>query len=228
MRFVLTFISALAVFTLAMPTAQAQDYGRMFEDVSELNVSNPTRDPRFDTLEEILKRRIQDKKNKVVGEVTGILVDDRGTIEAVRVNFNRLRLSNEIALDYNTTGIRGISNAYILELYEDDQIEELFPTLLANMQTAAGQEDVFDAQRIVGATVKSENGKVLGKVNTLLFDNSGDRVRALYVDMKAGNYRGANIAIPFSGIEYDLNNRYRDIVLSEQQAQAVTDYIESE
>lgn len=222
MHFIVTLVTAL---TLLAPAAQAQDYGRMFEQVSGLNTKNPTRDPRFDTLEDILKRRVQDKKHRVVGEVESILVNDRGSIEAVEIDFNRLQLST-ISLDYDTSGIRGISNSYILELYEDDQIEDLFPTFLANMQTAAGEEDVMDTQRIIGSTVKSENGQVIGKVDTLLFDNSGDRVRALYIDMKAGNYRGVNIAIPFADADYKITDSYKEITLSQDQTQAVLDYIE--
>lgn len=224
MRFIITLLIA---FTMLVPSVQAQDYGRMFEDVSELNIGDPLRNSRFDRLEKILKRKVQDKKHKVVGEVKNLLVDDRGAIEAIEIDFNRLRLSTSVSLDYQTSGISGVSNAYVLELYDDKQIEDLFPTFLANMQTAAGDEDIMSVERIIGATVKSDNGRVLGKVNDILFDNSGDRARALYVDMKEGKYRGTNIAIPFDNVEYDLNNKRKEIILSQQQAQAVLDYVES-
>ena len=224
MRIVLMFI---AVFVLCAPAVQAQDYGRMFEAISELNVGNPSRDPRFDTLEDVMDRRVQDKKHKVVGNVESILVNDRGDIEAIQIDFNRLRLSTPVSLNYSSSGIQGLANSYVMRLYEDQQIEELFPTFLANTETAAGGEDVLDAQNIVGSIVKSENGQVLGQVDTLLFDNSGDRVRALYIDMKSGNFRGVRIAIPFDSGRYDINERYKDIILSQQQSQALLDYVES-
>lgn len=225
MKYLLTI---LALITFTAPHANAQSYGQMFESLSDLNNGNPLQDPRFDRSEEVITRKVQDKKNKVVGNVHDVLLTSRGNISAIMLDFNRLQKSEKLALPYDSSGFRGVSNAYILSLYSGDQIDELYPMFLSEMATASGDSsDIFSTKNIIGAQVKANNGEVLGVVDDVLFDRSGDRARGLYINMKKGNFRGIALAIPFDSGAFDFTDRYREITLSEAQTRALYDYADS-
>jgi uncharacterized protein YrrD len=228
MRILFLIASIFAVTGFGLSNmVYAQTYGQMFEDLNDLNVGKPLQDPRFDRIDEIIERKVQDKKNKVVGNVTDVLLTARGNIDSLTLEFNRLGKRNDITMSYQDGGFKGVSDAYIMTLYSDDQIENLYPSLLANIPTAAGDDGILSTKNVIGARVKTNNGEVVGIVDDVLFDNSGDRARGIYVNMKKGNFRGLAIAMPFASLEYDFTDRYRDIILNKEQTRALFDYAEA-
>ncbi|MDB2683135.1 PRC-barrel domain-containing protein [Alphaproteobacteria bacterium] len=220
-----TLILFIAVMVITTPAAQAQNYGQTFEQIRELNIGNPTNNRRFDRVDQIMKRKIQDRKTHVVGTLKDVIISSRGYVESIEVEFDRLHKTGSVNLDYADSGIKSSPAAYMISLYSDDEIEELYPSLLANIQTAAGGEDSFSAKKIIGATVRTDSGRTIGKVDDVLFDNSGDRARALYV--KLGS-RGEGVAIPFTIAKFDFSDSSKNIEISEEQAKAIDDFVRAE
>ena len=84
----------------------AQEYNRALEMITQLNQIEPKQNPGFDSADEILTRRILDHKNKVVGEVHDITIKENGSIAAMQVDFNRLRLGPEVFVNYRDANAR--------------------------------------------------------------------------------------------------------------------------
>ncbi len=212
----------LLSFFMVLPAANAQNYGETYQQIQDLNIGNPANGQRFDRVDQVLKRKVQDRKSNVVGTLHDILLSPNGYVDSIQVEFDRLQKREKIDMNYSDAAIKAVPSAYILTLYSKEEVEELYPTLLANIQTAAGAEDIYSAKNIIGAVVRTDTGRVMGKVENVLFDNQGDRARALYVKMSGSNR--SEIAMPFSIAKFDFANGRKDILISEEQAKALTDY----
>lgn len=200
-----TIIAVLAFVTAPSP-AKAQDFGRTLEQFSQMNRTNPLQNRDFSRSDDVLNRKILDRKNKVVGTVKDISIRSNGTINTITVDFNRLRLSNEVALNYRELRIDSRSNTYALNL-DSDEIQEFYPQLLANIETAAGDDaEITSVRQIQGATLQAEDGIRLGKIRHVLFGGNGSRVDALFAELSIGTMRGNTAAIPFRNTNLKRKN----------------------
>ena len=216
-----------AIFCMAgIPAAFAQDYSRYLEAVTQLNRINPLQNPEYESADKILKRRILDRKNKVIGQVKDVIINDNGSLASLEVDFDRLRLEGEVFVNYRDMGVRPATNSYMIS-FADEQIEDMYPTLLAEMETASGEdEDAFSLRRLLGASVKAYDGRKLGVVEDVLFSANGGRAEALYISLKGYNLRGETLAIPLSMAEIEDRGFGKGIVLGDEQADAIIDYAE--
>jgi len=222
-----TILTAITAAFLFMPaTAQAQNYGQTLEQVQELNIGNPVNGGRFDRSNRVFKRKVQDRKNKVVGTLQDIIVSSRGYVETLEIKFDRLNKPQPVYVDVSDAAIRSTSGGYRMSIYSSKEIEEFYPTLLANIQTAAGSEDIYSVKNIIGATLRTDRGQTLGKVEDVLFNNEGDFVHAFYVKLGQRTRTGLGVAVPFSIAQFDFSGRHRNIIITEQQAKAITDFSE--
>lgn len=221
------FAFALVILLLGpIKLADAASYSRVFEMISELNDSDPLQDPGYERSADVLDRRVLDSKNKVVGEVKDIILGSNGNISSLNVDFNRLRLGQQVYLNYRDMRIGTRNNGYELGI-EDDQIEAMYPELLANIETAAGAENTYSVRKIIGANLKDEKGNNIGKVQDVLFDSRGKRAVALFVSMKLLSAGNRGMAVPFGTAKYDHFPKDRSIVVSDAQAKAMKDYAAS-
>ena len=193
-------LATLALAAISMP-AQAQS-NRALGQLSALNRIDPMQNPEFETADDIVGRKIIDRKNKVIGNVDDVIINQNGTISSIQTELDRLRLGDDINLNYRTLRIRSISNAYALNM-DSDEIAELYPQLLANMETASGDNaDTFSTRKLIGATLRSKDGRKLGKVDSILFSSNGGLASAVYADMSYGTLRGEKLAVPFRAITF--------------------------
>ena len=182
-------------------TVMAQD-ARTLEQLSDLNRMNPLQNPKYERWDRVVGRKLIDRKNKVVGKVEDIIINDNGTIASMKADFSRMRLGDNVYLNYRSMRIRANDNAFELGL-DADELEEFFPEFLANIETASGDnEDTFSVRKLVGTKLYSEKGKKIGEIENILFGNSGSIVRAIYVELSYGTLRGETLAIPFRNVEF--------------------------
>lgn len=182
----------------AAPINAQERYGATLDALTAINRTPPLQNYEFDTSAQILSRRILDRKNKTVGEVRNVVVNDSGSISSLAVEFNRLRLPADVFLNYREMVQRPASKGYILTL-DDDTLEDRFAELLAATETAAGRSDIHSVRDMIGALLKSrENNQKIGVVRDVLFSNDGENAAALYVEMTLGLLRGTYVAIPFA------------------------------
>ena len=217
----------LVMGVAVVPAVHAEDYGRSFELISELNRVNPEQNPRYEDSEDVLGRRVIDRKRKVIGDVKDIILNENGTIEQLNVQFNRLRLNTSIFLSYQSMGIEPSTNGYAMN-FDSGQIEQLYPTLLAGTETAAGDDEIFSVRSVIGGAVKSQKGKVIGRVEDVLFGAEGARAEALLVKLTQGTLRGEKVAVPFTNPRFEQVGAKKNVILSNDMAQAVVDFAKTQ
>ena len=76
----------------ATNTASAQQNTRLFQSLNVLNSSKPLQNPRYTKSEDVMKNRLLDNSNRVVGEVKDVLLNGKGGVESLYVEFDRLHL----------------------------------------------------------------------------------------------------------------------------------------
>jgi len=212
---------ALLLISLCTAHQASAQTNRALEQLSELNRINPLQNPEFDRSDKILKRKIIDRKNKVVGRVDDIIVNQNGTIASLKTDFDRLRLGSDINLNYRNLRIKTASNAYTLGM-DSDEIVELFPQLLANIETASGSNDnAYSVEKLVGSSLRAKDGRRIGKVDSILFGANGGIVRAIYAELTYGTLRGETIAIPFRSANFKMERGRLIGTLDNQFADAV-------
>ena len=221
---ILTLLTAAFIFFGTPVFAQDMDYVRSYEKLSEINDYNPANSGRHAKSADILSDRVLDRSNKVVGEVKDVILDRNGSIAYLTIDFNRLNLGQDVlTVNYRQLGMRPVSNGYKMN-YSDDQIVDIFPSLLASIETAAGEGDRQQSvTKIQGRTVRATDGRTIGKVQDILFDDVGGRAELILVNMSARSVRNKPVAIPyFEGRE---NNGYVEI--SNGLADAMAEYAQN-
>lgn len=211
MTFAKTYSGLLALVILLMlphtsVQAQSQGFSRTLDRLSAMNRINPLQNRDFERSDKVLNRDIQDRKNKIVGMVKDINVQRNGTIETINADFDRLRLSNEVPLNFSELNVRSREDSYVLNLDASD-IEDFYPQLLANIDTASGDGvETISVKRIVGSELVAEDGRRIGRVDQVLFNSNGSRVDGLFVELSKGGKRGDTAAIPFRAARFDVKN----------------------
>lgn len=196
----ITLLSIL--FAFIAPVGSMAQNARTLEQLSDMNRMNPLQNPQFERWDRVVGRKLIDRKNKVVGKVQDIVVNENGTIASVKADFSRMRLGDDVYLNYRSMSIQARDDAYELGM-EADELEEFFPQFLANIETASGDNDeTFSVRKLVGAKLYSEKGKKIGEIENILFGNNGSVVRAVYVELSHGTLRGETLAIPFRNVEF--------------------------
>lgn len=218
-----------AFIFLALPVKAQnyQAYNTVFEKLRELNQTKPLQNPSFEPAEDILKRKITDRKNKVIGEINDVTVNLSGRVQAFDANLKRIQLSDSVPLDYDDFGVRPQSSSYTIR-FDDDTLQTQFPTLLATIQPAAGNElQGISTEKLMDAKIKIRDGKTIGTVKTILFDDRGEKAEAFYVAVRYGFVGRQDLAIPFNiGVIQNVGTS-KEIVISQDAADALTDYLES-
>ena len=219
-------LSAVVLSFSAIPlSVHAQSAVRINQHISDLNQIKPLQNPAWQRSADVLKSRILDRKNKVVGDLEDIIVGQQGVVDSLKVDLNRLQLGTEVYLNYNNMNIRSAERAYITN-FDDDRIEEIYPELLANIESASGGDNgLISIKNLNNADVEAEDGRRLGKVEEIMFDiNSGNRAEALIIRVRASGIRGTSVAVPFYMPRYDVESATRyNVVVSNAEADAILD-----
>lgn len=226
-RYFTLFIAGALVLAsaLSISNAAAQSADNYLEVLKQLNKTNVIQSNQYRTTDELLRREIVDSKNKVVGELNDVIVNDNGSIASMQVNFNRLRLGSDIFLNMNDVNVDSMGTSYRLGMAEEE-IDNMIPQLLAGVETAAGNEDTHSVRRIIGSRIKDQSGRTIGEVDNVLFDAQGRRALALYISMKLLSLRGQNMAVPFNSAQFDNFGEKQELIVSNDQAEAMVRYAE--
>lgn len=212
---------------LSMPVRaeiQSLDYIHAVSAISEANRYNPQRSQHHTSAEALMAERVMDSKNKVIGEVRDIILNQSGAIAMLNVDLNRMRVgAGPLYLNYRQMGLRPVSNGYKMN-YSDAQIEEMVPALLAGIEAAAGADNRFSVRKLIGRPVQNADGIVLGRVEDVLFDARGDYAQLLYVSVNHQGVRNKTMAIPFDAAEYNGTHQGVRIAVNDDLAAAMIDF----
>lgn len=223
------FALVLAVFLLAaFPViAVPPAYNPRTQEIAAINRIDPLQNPEYEESQDLLKRRMLDRKNKVVGSVRDIVINGNGSIAYVDVDFDRMNLGRPVFVSYGTFNVKPVANGYAMT-FDAKEIEELYPTLLAGIETAAGEDDAFSVKKMKGLEVWTASGRRIGTVNNVLFGAEGQRAELLYVSLSSGNLRGQGVAIPFGKADYDQVASQRRVTVPDDFAEAMIAFAKGE
>lgn len=222
------FCVLVVILLLAAPAfAGAAAFNPMTQELAALNRIDPLQDPKYEHAAEVLKRRMLDRKNRVVGSVRDIVLNDNGGISYLDVDFDRMKLGRPVFVSYSTFQVDTVSNGYAMS-FDSKEIEEIYPTLLAGIETAAGEDDLYSLKKMKGLEVWTESGRRIGNVSDVLFGSGGQRAELLYVTLSSGNLRGKGIGIPFGQAEYEKSITERRVTVSDDLAVAMTGFVKAE
>lgn len=120
--------------------------------------------------------------------------------------------------------MRTTGRAYQMGL-EDEQISPLYSQLLANIETAAGPgSEEFSLTKTLNTPVTTPNGRIIGKINDIMFSSEGDRVEAFSIRMADGALNGQQVAIPIDSITLTNASTGISAQISEEVAKAMTEF----
>lgn len=206
------------------PTARAQ--GDLHQDLVTLNHIQPLQRHDYDTSKEILDRRILERKNKVIGDVDDVILNGNGNIVSLEVEFNRLGRRQPVTLDYSAMNVEPATKGYILG-FEQSEIENMYPAMLANIETAAGgDEENYSLKRLPGTEIRTPDGTRIGEITDVLFGARGQRAEAFYVTL-GGPGRDKGIAIPYDLLAFSRDGSVLKASVTQEAAKTMADFAKS-
>ncbi len=220
MRIILLFL--VVAFMMPISVFAADDFV-LQKNVHDMNRLKPLQNPRYIRFEKVLKRKVIDSHNKVIGEVDDILVDAKGHVSSLHVVFDRLHLRQSVYLNYGALDIESVSNGYRLS-FDDEQVAALYPEFLANIETASGQSDVFSLSSVIGQKVINAKGRKIGQVSDILFDDTARTAKALYINVNYKTTRDQGVAVPFSKVSLDYTGARLAVHLPQDLSAVVLNY----
>ncbi len=180
---------------MAMPV-QAKNKISLQKAITEMNRIKPLQNPRYETADQLLNRNILDSTKKIAGEVKDVLIDKKnGKVSSILADFDRLNLNQEAYLNFESLDIKSFSKGYGIG-YRSEVIKEIYPTLLADIETA-GQGDRIALKSIINRRVVTSDGKTIGRIDNILFNRKATRAIGLYVNVTSGTIFEEGIVIPF-------------------------------
>lgn len=218
----LRILLTIVLCVLSMPgLAQESSTLRI---ITDMNKMPSMQNPNYERSEKILSRRVQDNKDRVVGEVRDVIFQPNGGLRSVKVEFNRLNLPQPVYINYREVNMKTSGRSYQIGL-EDDQISPLYSQLLADIETAGGEgSEDFSLSKTLNVPVTTGNGTIVGKISDVLFSAQGDRVEAFAIRMADGVLNGEIVAVPVSSVK--LTNGASNVTaqVSDNVAKTMTEF----
>jgi sporulation protein YlmC with PRC-barrel domain len=219
----LALMLMLALPALAASSTGSPEFNSNLLTVREFNKIKPLQNPEYERGTRVLERRVLDSKNKVVGSVDDIVLAPNGSIESLKIDFDRLRLNTAVYVNFRTLRVNSVTRGYQLS-FNENEITDIYPGLLADIATAAGDEGDLSTARIKDTIVMSENGRRIGTVSDVLFSSSGNRAQALYIEMVGSSMNETGVAIPFRTGTFREQGAKMTLVVPDVMADAMINF----
>ncbi len=217
-------IAFLFLLFISIPVAvQANtDTERYLSHAASLNKIDPYINDGFTFTEEFIDRKLTDRTNRTIGKITGILADQNGNISSVMADMKGLGFGRStLYLNFRALQIDRNGDSYRLP-YSRSELQGMLPNMLSAISTAAGGDGLIRVEELEGATLRSEKGKRLGKVKSVICDRHGRRVLALLIS-DFPDYPHGDFVLPFDRNLMITQKRSRaEIRLAQKYADALT------
>ena len=216
----------IIIFLLVSFPVQAQDKAEPLTVVTfqralnDMNRLKPLQNPKYEKGTDILKRKIIDNENKVIGDVRDVLVNQDGAIIDLFVSFDRLHLTDPVVLNYESMGITSMADAYRIGL-EKQQVIDLYSSLSKDRSNT-----LYSVDSIMGLPVKTSGGRTIGKIGDFLFnDEKADLVQGIYVSISYKTIRNEGLAVPFQALRFRLYEATPFAVIEQDFSDLMIDYL---
>lgn len=190
-------IAAFALLLFAAPVRAQQDISPLEAQLYLLNQTPATQNPQFLTWQQMFSMKILSSNRQLIGRVEDIKVDESGALVKLVSTVNQLNRGEQIVEnDINQIAFHEPINAFEIPLVFAET-PEVSPESLAAIAPAAGGGDILSLKAMKGAEVRSADGRWLGVVRDVVFDEQAQAVQALVLEDVPGARRYTEIAIPF-------------------------------
>jgi len=172
--------------------------------IIDYNSIKPLQNPRYERSEKIIKRRVTNRKNKVIGEVKDVLFNHGGKVKSIYVDFDRLNLRKSVYLSFNVLDISSTASGYRLAL-NSDEVEDFYPKMLSSIEAASGDANgtLYSLNDVLGSVVIDSDGRFIGKLEDILFNSEGTYVRSAYLNISFRTIHNKGVAVPLSILEFE-------------------------
>ncbi len=223
-------VAILSGISIAYAIAQEQKYlaspAQLQKEINDRNRIDPMQNPRYVSSDKVMKRHILDNASGVVGEVKDIIIDENGLVISLYVDFDRLRLAEPIYMNYKDLDAESVTSGYRLGMNKKE-IEELYPSLLSSIETAAGEGEgvkKYSVRELIGSSVVTSDGDNIGNLEDILFDQEGSYVRGIYLNINYKTVRNKAIAVPLSVINFEPDNGRIHVMIKKKFADLIVKY----
>lgn len=213
---------AILLLCLFVMPAHAKNKMTLESAITKMNRIKPLQNPRYETADELLERNILDSTKKVAGHVKDIIIKTKsGEISSILANFDRLNLTQDAYLNFDSLEIRSFTKGYGIG-FRSEVIKQIYPTLLSDIETA-GEGNKISLSKILQRRVITNEGKIIGTVDNVLFNKRATKAIGLYVNVTSGTIFEEGIVIPFvlgnfvdkaSGPEMQIHQTVADFMIT--------------
>jgi len=211
---------------------QAQDSEAQY--MNQLQLLNQTpiaRSPLHKTDQDMFSMRVIDKNRQLVGKVADIAFDESGAMVKLVSDINRIGRRESIVRNdaFEVIFHEDISAFEIPLVLSPGDVRDISPEALAAIAPAAGGGSVYSLKAMLGADVRSRDGRWVGIVKNVIFDEQGQAIRALLVEDVPRARRYKDIALPFDPQQIKVNSDYGRVEFRAEPAaaKAIMDFAKS-
>ncbi len=223
--FIFTVFFLLTTMLVQLAQASELRLTPFYEVLSDMNSMPALQRPFFKQGGDILADNILDSKSRVIGEIDEVVVNNDGSVYSVAAELDRLALRQSVFMRFSQLQMKGISNGYRLG-FDREQIEDIYPTLLADIETAAGEDaSQFSLSSFQGARLKNESNRVIGDITEVLFDEFGENAQAFYVSAKYRGISGQTFAVPFDQGRFESRGSKTDVILDNKSSDILIQFL---
>jgi sporulation protein YlmC with PRC-barrel domain len=219
-------IATLALFSCLITPAFATDTLKAFEEISALNRIDPAQNPQFESAENMLSFNVITSKTKVTARTRDVILAANGKVDSVNVDFKDRNMGQGVYLGFDAMNMRVLGNGFAVG-YNEGQIAELMPEILASTATASGEEaDTYSLKTMLGAPVSNSEGQHFGHIKTVLFKDQSPQAEAILIELS----RNRMIALPFGALKTIPSRStvaQQKFTLDEGYAQAAQTYLKA-
>lgn len=183
-------------------------------------------------LEDTIKGKIQDRTNRVIGEVQDVLVKPNGFVETVVAEIDGFG-SDQLFLSAEELAMETTRSGYRLPFHRD-AMDEMLPAILSNIATAAGTVDEpltalssFDGRAIfVPGNVSERRSKErFAQVSNVIMNQEGTQVTGLIIERINGAADAEAIIIPYpTGLDLANDGFENGLFIEARYAEAIRSF----
>lgn len=226
MKFLTLFVTLILLVMPAAPLWAEEASDPTFAlTLGEYNRVNPKQSNLYTRGSRLTGGRVFDAHDRTIGDLDDIIIDNSGNIKALQSSLNRLPHGGaDLSLDYSSLNIAPTNGGYKLNQTET-QLADMMPQLLSSIATAAGPgSGALSVKDLIGASVQSEKGARIGKIEDVIFEQSGAHVYALLIRVNYKSVAGKSISVPMEAAQYEQQGRSLNVVLSGEKTQTLVDF----
>ncbi len=221
----LPVIAVLAVLTISLFPGSLRAEGMSQQAYTaallELNRTKASQNPAFTLGKDVMDRRILDKNQRTMGRVEDIILAPNGEFQTIVAKIDTSGFRETVSFDVASYIVNPMPGSFTVAM-DKNQIKQNMPALMAQIETAAGEDAPLTVNTLRNGSVSKEDGTPVAKVQDVMVDNKSNQILALLVTILAGSNRGASIAIPYEASSASVEQGRANLTVTDEQAKIIT------